>query len=218
MLCYLAAAGTGVLGNGVRLDADDLPVAALLGGAGADGILVLLDRLLVDHRPGAHRHVVVLGEHPPVKIGGHVVAHIHLRHVLVVLHLVVRDAHALLERDGVVVLTRVNLLGDARVGAVRTDDAVHLNLGGGANLRPSGVVVVVQGVHAVLGGGLVEAHHQTVDEVRAEGLRAAAQKVVHHLNRDERKNTSGALFRTSFFLSDERVLGGVSFLRALDST
>ncbi len=40
--------------------------------------------------------VVILGEDPAVEIGGHVVAHVHLGQVLVVLHLVVRDADALL--------------------------------------------------------------------------------------------------------------------------
>lgn len=71
--------------------------------------------------------VVVLGEHPPVKVRAHVVADVHLGEVGVVRHLVVRDADALLERDRVVVLSRVDLLGDAGVGAVGADD---LNCGG----------------------------------------------------------------------------------------
>jgi hypothetical protein len=39
-------------------------------------LLVLLDRRLVDHGPGAHCHVVVLGEDPAVEVGGDVVANV----------------------------------------------------------------------------------------------------------------------------------------------
>ena len=41
-------------------------------------LLVLLDRRLVDHRAGAHCHVVVLREHPAVEVRRHVIAHVHL--------------------------------------------------------------------------------------------------------------------------------------------
>ena len=68
--------------------------------------------------------VVVLGEHPPVKVRRHVVPDIHLGQVAVVGHLVLRDADALLEGDGVVVLPGVDLLGDAGVGAVGADDLI----------------------------------------------------------------------------------------------
>ena len=52
-----------------------------------------------------HSDVVVLGEHPAVEVRGHIIADVHLCQVLVVVHLVVRDADALLEGNGVVVLT-----------------------------------------------------------------------------------------------------------------
>ena len=70
--------------------------------------------------------MVVLGEHPPVEVGRDVVSHVHLGQVAEVGHLVFGDADALLERDGVVVLARVDLLGDAGVGAVGADDLFKL--------------------------------------------------------------------------------------------
>ena len=75
--------------------------------------------------------VVVLGEDPPVKVGRDVVADVHLRQVAVVGHLVLGDADALLEGDGVVVLPGVDLLGDAGVGAVGADDLEGEKGGGG---------------------------------------------------------------------------------------
>jgi hypothetical protein len=60
-----------------------------------------------------------------------------------------RDADALLEGDGVVILARINLLGDAAVGTVSTDDQVHLKCGGGADLGALSVAIVVDGDGAV---------------------------------------------------------------------
>jgi hypothetical protein len=44
--------------------------------------------------------MVILGEHPAIEIRGNIITHIHLSQVLVVLHLVIGDADALLLMDG----------------------------------------------------------------------------------------------------------------------
>mmetsp|Transcript_8947 Transcript_8947/g.37885 ORF Transcript_8947/g.37885 Transcript_8947/m.37885 type:complete len:469 (+) Transcript_8947:245-1651(+) len=177
----LHAPGSGVLGNRVRLDADDLAARALLLGALAHRRLVRLDRRLVHDRAGAHRDVVVLGEDPAVKVGRDVVADVHLRQILVVLHLLVGDLDALLERDGVVVLAGVDVLRDARVRAVGADHDVHFHRLRLANLSVGFVVVVVDGDRAVPDAGVLELHEQPVHKVGAEALRALAQEVIHHL-------------------------------------
>ena len=125
--------------------------------------------------------MVVLGEHPAVEVGGDVVADVHLGEVLVVLHLLVGDLDALLEGDGVVVLAGVDVLGDAGVGTVGTDDDVHLHRLGLANLGVHLVVVVVDGDGTVALAGVVELHEEAVDEVGAEGLGALAEEVIHDL-------------------------------------
>ena len=55
--------------------------------------------------------------------------------VLVVLHLGVRDADALLEGDGIVILASIDGLRHAAVGAVGADHGVHLQRLGHAHLR-----------------------------------------------------------------------------------
>ena len=93
--------------------------------------------------------VVVLGEDPPVKVGRDVVADVHLRQVAVVGHLVLGDADALLEGDGVVVLARADLLGDAAVGAVGAEHDVDVERLRDADLAALVVVVVVDRERAV---------------------------------------------------------------------
>lgn len=41
-------------------------------------------------------HMVILGEHPPVEVWRDIIPNIHLSHILVVVHLVLRYADALL--------------------------------------------------------------------------------------------------------------------------
>uniref|UniRef100_J3LH13 Uncharacterized protein n=1 Tax=Oryza brachyantha TaxID=4533 RepID=J3LH13_ORYBR len=140
-----------VLGDRVRLDADDLAALDPVLGAEARGSLELLDVGLVGDGAGADGDVVALGEHPPVEVRRDVVADVHLGALLVVLHLVVGDPDALLERDGVLVVAGAHVLGDAGVGAVRAHDRVHLErplLAAGLAVGAV-VVVVVHHVRAV---------------------------------------------------------------------
>ena len=111
-----------VLRDGMRLDANDLATVDAHGRAITDALLVPLDALLVDDSAGAHGDVVALGEDPGVEVRGDVITHIHLGAVLVVVHLLFRNAHALLERDGVLVIPGFNVFGHPAVGAICSDN------------------------------------------------------------------------------------------------
>jgi hypothetical protein len=120
------ASGAHVLGDRVRLHLDDLASLDLGTASITHGLLVLLDGRSVDNGSSAHTDVIVLGEHPCVEVRRYVIADIHLSELLVELHLVVADLDALLEGDGEVVLSGIDGLGYAAVGAVCTDHHVHL--------------------------------------------------------------------------------------------
>mmetsp|Transcript_22559 Transcript_22559/g.62597 ORF Transcript_22559/g.62597 Transcript_22559/m.62597 type:complete len:456 (+) Transcript_22559:3741-5108(+) len=176
----LVAPGAGVLRDGVCLNTDDLPTLSLPLGAVTGGLLVLLDGSLVHHGAGAHSHVVVLGEHPAVKIGRHIIPDVHLCQVLVVLHLVVRDPDALLEGDGVIEFAGVDELGHAAVGTVSADHHVNLHAIGLSGLAAILVVVEVDSDGAVTLDA-VKLHRETVDELGAIAGSAVAQEIVKDL-------------------------------------
>jgi hypothetical protein len=176
------ALGAIVLGDGVRLDLDDLAALDLLASALADGSLVLLDGRAVHDSTGADANMVVLGEHPAVEVGGHVVTDVHLGEVLIEGHLLVVDLDALLEGDGVVVFAGLHGLGNTRVCAVGTDDDVNLEL-----LWRAGLLAVVVGVLDRVGGGGVrvirdhDVSHEAVDALGTELHSAVAEVGVDNL-------------------------------------
>mmetsp|Transcript_7058 Transcript_7058/g.14178 ORF Transcript_7058/g.14178 Transcript_7058/m.14178 type:complete len:550 (-) Transcript_7058:90-1739(-) len=177
------ATGAVVLWNGVGFHLDDLSSGDLLSSAIANGLLVLLDGRAVDDGSGADADVVVLGEDPSVEIGRDVVSDVHFGHLLVELHLLLRDLDALLEGDGEVVFSGVHGLGHARVGAVGSDDEVDVhglgNSGGGA----LGVFLVVEGVAGVfvgaVVGGNVDGGDEALDGFGSVGDGAVAEELVH---------------------------------------
>mmetsp|Transcript_34308 Transcript_34308/g.76133 ORF Transcript_34308/g.76133 Transcript_34308/m.76133 type:complete len:465 (-) Transcript_34308:340-1734(-) len=177
----LHTAWAGVLRDGVGLNADDLATLGLDLGAVAGCLLVLLNGSLVDDSAGADGHVVVLGEHPAVEVRGHIITHVHLSQVLVVLHLVIGDADALLEGNGVVILAGINVLGDTAVGTVSTNHNVNLHSLGHADLAALSIVIVVDldGALAVLRG--LQLHHQAVHHLSSVLLGTLAQEVIKHL-------------------------------------
>ena len=84
-----------MLGDGVRFDLDHLAFEQTLAGAITDPSLETLNQALVLlHRAGANRHVVVFGEDPGIEIGGHISAHVHLGEIFVVGHLLSRQLPA----------------------------------------------------------------------------------------------------------------------------
>mmetsp|Transcript_83181 Transcript_83181/g.214271 ORF Transcript_83181/g.214271 Transcript_83181/m.214271 type:complete len:590 (-) Transcript_83181:14-1783(-) len=180
----LGAPRAGVLRDRVRLHADDLTTLDARRRALTDALLVLLDALLVHHGAGAHGHVVVLGEDPGVEVRRHVLTNVHLSALLVVLHLVLRDAHALLEGNGVLIVARLDLLGHAAVGTIGADDHVHLQSLLHALARIAlGIAEVVVGQHVGLLLRLRHPHlsEEAVDERRSVLRSTLAQEVVENL-------------------------------------
>mmetsp|Transcript_47301 Transcript_47301/g.146472 ORF Transcript_47301/g.146472 Transcript_47301/m.146472 type:complete len:510 (+) Transcript_47301:401-1930(+) len=178
------APGPRVLRDGVRLHAQDLAALDAGRSAVADALLVPLDALLVHDGARAHGHVVALGEDPGVEVRGDVLAHVHLRALLVVLHLRVVDAHALLEGDGVLVLAGPDVLGHAAVGAVPAHDDVHLQRLLRALARAALLlreVVVGEDVGVVLALGQRHAQEQAVDDRSAVLGSAVPQEGVQDL-------------------------------------
>mmetsp|Transcript_35186 Transcript_35186/g.85237 ORF Transcript_35186/g.85237 Transcript_35186/m.85237 type:complete len:319 (+) Transcript_35186:571-1527(+) len=130
-------------------DLDDLSSGNLVSGAVTDGLLVLLDGRAVDNGTGSNTNVVVLGEDPSVEIRGDVVTDVHLSHLFVEGHLLIRDLDALLEGDGEVVLSSVHGLGDTGVGSIGTDDQINFHGSGntgGRSFLEFGVADLVLGV------------------------------------------------------------------------
>mmetsp|Transcript_3803 Transcript_3803/g.8379 ORF Transcript_3803/g.8379 Transcript_3803/m.8379 type:complete len:298 (+) Transcript_3803:504-1397(+) len=169
--------------NWMRFNADDLASSQLGGCALADRSLVLLNAGAVDHGAGTNRDVVVLREHPRIKIGRHVVTHVHLGKFFVELHLVLRDLHSLLECDRILIVTSIHRLCNARVGSICADDHIEL--------RRSRVVVagcrrlvvrVVDRVWFITSFRRnVNAGHETVHGFRPKFDRAITKVSVEHL-------------------------------------
>mmetsp|Transcript_2976 Transcript_2976/g.7125 ORF Transcript_2976/g.7125 Transcript_2976/m.7125 type:complete len:332 (-) Transcript_2976:82-1077(-) len=128
--------------------------------------------------------MVALREDPSIEVRRHVLAHIHLRPLLVVLHLVLGDAHALLESNGILVVPCPNLFGNAAVRAIGTDDDIDLQGLLHALARRAvalAEVVVRESVGLVLALGRRHRHEKAIDE-RAAVLRCPlAQEFIHHL-------------------------------------
>jgi len=135
-----------VFGDRVGFDLDDLSSGNLVSGTFTDGLLVLLDSRTVDDGTGSDTDVVVLGEDPSVEIRGDIVTDVHLSHLFVESHLVVRDLDSLLEGNGKVVFTGIHGLGDTGVGTIGSDDHVNLHLSGGSRLGSLEEFLVVKSV------------------------------------------------------------------------
>mmetsp|Transcript_2972 Transcript_2972/g.7108 ORF Transcript_2972/g.7108 Transcript_2972/m.7108 type:complete len:332 (-) Transcript_2972:82-1077(-) len=126
--------------------------------------------------------MVALREDPSIEVGRHVLAHVHLSAVLVVVHLLVGDSHALLEGDGIFVVPGIDLLGDAAVRAIRPDDDIDLEGLLDALARCAVAlreVVVGEDVGLVLALGQGHRHEEAVDEGAAALVRSLAQEIVH---------------------------------------
>ena len=170
-----------VLRDGMGFHLDHLAAEQALAGPLADAPLQGLDQGLVFlHGAGAHRHVVVLGKHPGVKVGGHIGAHVHLRQILVVGHFLPGQADPLLKGNGHLVGPRIHGLGHPGVGPVRADDVIHLQ-GLAITLEPGTVGGVTDGVGAFALGSGGDGLHQAVDQGGAILRRPIAQEGIKNL-------------------------------------
>mmetsp|Transcript_14025 Transcript_14025/g.34030 ORF Transcript_14025/g.34030 Transcript_14025/m.34030 type:complete len:292 (+) Transcript_14025:572-1447(+) len=152
--------------NGVSLYLDDFPSGDLVARSVADGLLVLLDGGAVDNGSSSNTDVVVLGEHPSVEIGRHVVTNIHLRHFFVKLHFVIRNLDTLLEGNGKIVLSGIHSLCYTRVGTVSADNKVNFHVLGCSGTGSFLVGLVVDGVlvlRYLVVGRDVDAGDQAID-------------------------------------------------------
>mmetsp|Transcript_5835 Transcript_5835/g.10519 ORF Transcript_5835/g.10519 Transcript_5835/m.10519 type:complete len:428 (-) Transcript_5835:55-1338(-) len=173
-----------VLRDRVGLNTNDLPALNAYGGTVTDALLVALDSLLVDDGAGSDCHVVALGEDPGVEIWRHIISHVHLGTVLIVVHLRLRDAHALLESNGILVVASLNVLCDAAVGAICSHHNINfkgllLPLAGIAFLAAK--VVVGEGVCLALVLRDGHSHEEAIDQGGPVLLSPLSKEVIQHL-------------------------------------
>lgn len=129
-------------------------------------------------RTCAHGHMIALGEHPGVEVGGDVISQVHLGEIFVVLHLLVRQSDPLLKCDGAGVITGLDRLRDPAIGAVGTDDDVD------GEAPPRAVAGVVHDVRGGIRGGNLEIRDEAGDYARAGGLGAGPEEGVKDLPPD----------------------------------
>mmetsp|Transcript_140129 Transcript_140129/g.198604 ORF Transcript_140129/g.198604 Transcript_140129/m.198604 type:complete len:287 (-) Transcript_140129:159-1019(-) len=131
--------------------------------------------------------MIALGEDPGIEVGRHIISDVHLGPVLVVFHLLVRDAHALLECDGILVVAGLDVLCDATVCPVSTNDNVDfkrllLTLARIALIL--GVLVEGEDVGLVLLLRDGHAHEETVDQRGTVLLGPLSEEVIKNLAAD----------------------------------
>ena len=115
-----------MLRNRMGFDLDDFAVNQPFFGSFTDALLESLDQpLVLLHGSSTNRHVVVLGEHPGIKVWRYISTHIHLSQVFVVLHLLGRQSDALLESDGHVVVTGIHSLGHSTISAISPHNQIN---------------------------------------------------------------------------------------------
>ena len=179
--------GPWVLGNRVGLHPDDLTPIDANSRSVSNALLVSLNALLVDDGASANGNMIALGEDPGVEVGRHIISDVHLGPVLVVFHLVLRDAHALLESDGILVVACLDVLCDAAVCPVSANDNIDfkrllLALASIACL----VSELVEGedVRLVLLLRDGHAHEETVDQRGTVLLGPLSEEVIKNLAAD----------------------------------
>ena len=112
--------------------------------------------------------MVVLGEDPGIKIWGNIRTHVHLGEIFVVLHFLHRQPDAFLEGDRHVVIASIHGLGYAAVGAIGTNDQIHLQAFRLASGLAAGIVGVGEGVRTLAIGAGFNLGHQTVHQLGAK--------------------------------------------------
>mmetsp|Transcript_307 Transcript_307/g.543 ORF Transcript_307/g.543 Transcript_307/m.543 type:complete len:299 (-) Transcript_307:75-971(-) len=127
--------------------------------------------------------MVVLGEDPGVEIRRDVVTNVHFCQLFVVLHLVIWNLDSLLERNGVVVVTGVDGLGNTRVGTVSTNDHVKLQSLGVVVSHGGGLIIrVVDNIWVLLALWQVDMGDKAVDGFGAVLDGSVSQICVEHFS------------------------------------
>merc|ERR1719188_2065244 len=180
----LRAPRAGVLRDRMSLNTNDLTTLDARSGSFADALLVHLDALLIHHRASADGNVIILREHPRVEVWRHVLADVHLGPLLVVLHLALVNAHALLEGDRILVVPGVDQLGHPAVGTVSPYDDVDLKslpdaLASAILLVAQ--IVVLENLRIAVLLRQIHAHEEAVDNSGTVLRRRVPQVAVKHL-------------------------------------
>mmetsp|Transcript_68929 Transcript_68929/g.162082 ORF Transcript_68929/g.162082 Transcript_68929/m.162082 type:complete len:332 (-) Transcript_68929:159-1154(-) len=173
-----------MLRDGMCFHADDFAAINARCCPVTDALLVPLNALLVNDSAGSNGDMITLGEHPCIEVWRNIVSHIHLSTVLVVVHLVFRDLHALLECDRVLVIAGLDVLGNTAVCAISADHNIHLQSFLLSLARIAfRLVIVVEGQHVrfvfLLRQG--HAHEESVDQGCTVLLCSLPKEVIKHL-------------------------------------
>ena len=164
-----------MLWDGMSLHFDHFTFEEAFGGTFANALLQTFNQALVLlHRAGTNRHVVIFREDPGVKVGRHICADVHLGKILVIRHLLRRKFDSLLEGNRHVVITGVHRFCDAGIGSIGTDDQIHIQGFGLPCWTATAVVGVMDALRALTVCAGVNFLHQAVDQRGAEIRRAVA--------------------------------------------
>mmetsp|Transcript_31988 Transcript_31988/g.57832 ORF Transcript_31988/g.57832 Transcript_31988/m.57832 type:complete len:302 (+) Transcript_31988:540-1445(+) len=166
------------------LDLDDLSPRNLISSSVANGLLVLLNGRAVHNSSRSNTNVIVLGEDPSIEVRGDIISNIHLRHLLVKLHLLLRDLNTFLERNRKVVFSSIHRLGNPRVSAISTNNQIDIHI-----LRRTGtlalfICLVVNGVLIIARLVIlrnINASDKASDGHGTKGDSTIAEELVHDL-------------------------------------
>ena len=151
--------------NGVSFNLDHLTLEQPFGGPFSDSLLQTLNQALVLlHRAGTNRHVVIFREHPGIEIRRYVCTDVHLREILVVGHLFRRKFDPFLEGNRHVVITGVHRLRHSGVGSIGTDDQVHIKGFRLACRTATAVIGVMNAIRPLTVFAGVDFLHQAIDQ------------------------------------------------------
>lgn len=115
-----------MLGNGVGFDFDDLTPFGFNLTSIPGGLLILFNGGFVNDGSGTHRYMVILGEHPPIEIGGYVITHIHFCQVLVIRHQMLGNTDPLLESYSVIVISGPHEFRHPTISSICTNYYIYL--------------------------------------------------------------------------------------------
>mmetsp|Transcript_101268 Transcript_101268/g.123990 ORF Transcript_101268/g.123990 Transcript_101268/m.123990 type:complete len:327 (-) Transcript_101268:164-1144(-) len=157
------------------------------GCAVTDALLIPLNALLVDHGASANSYVIALGEDPGIEVRRDILADVHLCSFLVVVHLLLRDLHALLEGNGILIVSSLNILSHTAIGTICSDDHIHfqslLHTLSSVTLLVL-IVIVSQDIGLTLLLRQSHTHEKSIDQGGSILLGPLPQEVIQHLTPD----------------------------------
>ena len=169
--------------DGMRLNLDDLAFVKTFCGAFTNPLLQALDQALVLlHRPCPHGHMVVFGEHPGIEIRGNVGTDVHLSQILVIGHFLRRKLDPLLKGDGNVVIAGIHGFGHPGIGAIGTDDQIHIQRLLFPGWSSATVIGVMDGVGTLSFLTGINPQNKAVDQRCAEVCSAIPEEGIKNLS------------------------------------